>query len=215
MSVEGRIDRSLLRTCTNREDKEMITMEQFAELNGAIKDAQTDDTPFISTTDDEIHVFGNPNKTEIKSADYTVLFAFPDTKEWQRKINATGDRVIKKIDRYVIVERTYKDIYLSPRNAGNAITAITLIESLMNDITEDGEVKPLSYDQMMSVMSSMNNEVSDAVYDLVGAVLRIPYAEQEWMLPLNAMENAVKIVKNNPSAVNEADLFFGSSLGGL
>lgn len=193
----------------------MMTMEQFAELKGAMDNAQKDDTPFISTTEDEIHVFGNPNKTEIKSADYTVLFAFPDTKEWQKKVSVSGDRIVKRIDRYMVVERVYKDVYLSPRNVGNAITALTLIESFMNEITDDGEVKPLAYEQMLSIMSTMNNEISDAVYDLVASVLRIPYAEQEWMLPINAVENAIKIVFNNPSAVNEADLFFGSSLANL
>lgn len=194
---------------------EMMTMEQFKELKGAMDNAQTDDTPFISTTEDEIHVFGDPNKTEIKSADYTVLFAFPDNEKWRKKIKANGDKVVKTIDRYVIVERKYKDVYLSPRNVGNAITALTMIESFMNEITEDGEVKPLSYEQMLSLMNTMNNEISDSVYELVGAVLRIPYDEQEWMLPMNATENAVKIVMNNPSAVNEADLFFGSSLDNL
>lgn len=193
----------------------MMTMEQFKELKGAMDNAQTDDTPFISTTEDEIHVFGDPNKTEIKSADYTVLFAFPDNEKWRKKIKANGDKVVKTIDRYVIVERKYKDVYLSPRNVGNAITALTMIESFMNEITEDGEVKPLSYEQMLSLMNTMNNEISDSVYELVGAVLRIPYDEQEWMLPMNATENAVKIVMNNPSAVNEADLFFGSSLDNL
>ena len=194
---------------------EMMTMEQFKELKGAMDNAQTDDTPFISTTEDEIHVFGDPNKTEIKSADYTVLFAFPDNEKWRKKIKANGDKVVKTIDRYVIVERKYKDVYLSPRNVGNAITALTMIESFMNEITEDGEVKPLSYEQMLSLMNTMNNEISDSVYELVGAVLRIPYEEQEWMLPMNTTENAVKIVLNNPSAVNEADLFFGSSLDNL
>ena len=194
---------------------EMMTMEQFKELKGAMDNAQTDDTPFISTTEDEIHVFGDPNKTEIKSADYTVLFAFPDNEKWRRKIKANGDKVIKTIDRYLVVKRKYNDVYLSPRNVGNAITALTMIESFMNEITEDGEVKPLSYEQMLSLMNTMNNEISDSVYELVGAVLRIPYEEQEWMLPMNATENAVKIVMNNPSAVNEADLFFGSSLDNL
>lgn len=58
-------------------------------------------------------------------------------------------------------------------------------------------------------MNVMNGELSDATYELVATVLRIPYNEMEWMLPLNTIENAVRIAKNNPSAVNEADLFFG------
>ena len=193
---------------------EMMTMEQFKELKGAMDNAQTDDTPFISTTDEEIHVFGDPNKTEIKSADYTVLFAFPNTAEWQKRVKQNGDNVISTSEdgRYMHVERKYKDVYLSPRNIGNAITAITLLESFMNEVTSDGGVQSLSESNMRSLLTTMNHEISDATYELVGAVLRIPYIEQEWMFPVNTIENAIKIVMNNPSAVNEADLFFGSSL---
>ena len=190
----------------------MMTMEQFAELKGAMDNAQTDDTPFISTTEDEIHVFGDPNKTEIKSADYTVLFAFPDNKEWQNRIKVTGDKVVKKVQGYIIVERHFKDVYLSPRNMSNAITAMTLIEQFMYDITEDGEIKELSYEQLVQLFKTMHREINDAVYELVGIVLNIPTREWEWMLPINAIGNAVQIVMNNPSVVNEADLFFASSL---
>ena len=194
---------------------EMMTMEQFKELKGAMDNAQTDDTPFISTTEDEIHVFGDPNKTEIKSADYTVLFAFPDTQEWRARIKTVGDEIVKEVKGYVVVERHFKDVYLSPRNMSNAITAMTLIEQFLFDITENGEVKALSYEQMIDVFKMMYKDINEAVYELVGVVLNIPQREWEWMLPINAIENAIQIVMNNPSVVNEADLFFGSSLNNL
>ena len=69
--------------------------------------------------------------------------------------------------------------------------------------------KSLASFEMLSLLNVMNGELSDATYELVATVLRIPYDEMEWMLPLNTVENAVKIAVNNPSAVNEADLFFG------
>lgn len=189
---------------------EMMTIEQFAEMKGAMDKAQTDDTPFISTDNDEIHVFGDPNKTELRSADYEVLFAFPNTKEWKNRCRSMGDEIGKetKDGRLFLAKRVYKDVYLSPRNVGNAITAITLLEQFMYDVTVDGEVKELSFEQMKAVASTMNHELSDACYELVATVLKIPYQEREWMLPINTFENAVKIVNNNPSAVNEADLFF-------
>ncbi len=92
---------------------------------------------------------------------------------------------------------------------GNAITAMALIEQFIYEVTEDGEVKELDDEKAKSVLYTMNHEISDATYELVGAVLRIPPDEIEWMLPLNVFENAVKIVMNNPSVVNESDLFFG------
>lgn len=190
-----------------------MTMDDFANMQGAIQDAQHDDTPFISTTEDEIHIFGDPNKTEIKSADYTVLFGFPDNEEWRKKIKSVDDKIVKEIQGYIIVERVYKNVYISPRRASSALTAMTLIMQFLHEITEDGEFKPLSYDQMLSVFTTLYREIEDAVYELVGVVLNLSPNEWEWMMPINTVENAVKIVLNNPSIVNQADLFFGSSLG--
>ena len=188
----------------------MITMEQFTEMKDAMNVAQNDDTPFVNATDDEMHIFGDPNKTEVKRNDYVVRFAFPDTPKWWRRIANSGDKKSEKqVDGYICVERTYSDVHLAPRDMGNAITAMALIEQFTTEVTENGEVKALSYEQMKSVIFAMNHEISDATYELVSSVLRIPPDESEWMLPMNTLENAVQIVLNNPSLVNEADLFFG------
>ena len=57
---------------------EIINVDQLGELKGAIEKAREDDTPYIGIKDEELHVLGNPNKTEIKPADYVVHFAFPN-----------------------------------------------------------------------------------------------------------------------------------------
>lgn len=190
---------------------EMISIDQLGELKEAIKEAEKDDTPYIGIKDDELHVLGNPNKTEVKAADYVVHFAFPNTEEWRARAEANGDEIGKTSDdgRYFLATRKYKNVYLSPRRIGAVVSALAQIEAFIYKITENGEVKELNYEESVSMMQMMNGELSDATYDLVATVLRVPYDEMEWMLPLNTIENAVRIAKNNPSAVNEADLFFG------
>lgn len=190
---------------------EMLKMEQLDDLKQAIKEAESDDTPYIGIKDDEIHVLGDPNKTEIKAADYVVHFAFPNTEENRSKAEANGDEIGKESEdgRYFLCTRTYKNVYLSPRRIGAVVTTLAQIESFIYKILDNGEIKELTNDEMMALLQVMNGELSDATYDLVATVLRIPYEEMEWMLPLNTVENAVKIALNNPSAVNEADLFFG------
>lgn len=189
---------------------EMINIDQLDELKQAIKDAENDDTPYIGIKDDELHVLGNPNKTEIEPADYVVSFAFPNTEEWRARAEAKGDKIgkISKDGRYFLAERQFRNVYLSPRRMGAAVTTLAQIESFIYKIMENGEIKELSYEEIQAILLAMNGEFSDITYDLVATVLRIPYEEMEWMLPLNTIENAVKIIKNNPSAVNEADLFF-------
>ena len=190
---------------------EMLKMEQLDDFKLAIKEAEKDDTPYIGIKDDEIHVLGDPNKTEVKSADYVVHFAFPNTEEWRARAEANGDEIGKTTDdgRYFLATRRFKNVYLSPRRMGAVVSTLAQIESFLYKIMDNGEIKELNTDEMMSLMNVMNGELSDATYELVATVLRIPYNEMEWMLPLNTIENAVRIAKNNPSAVNEADLFFG------
>ena len=51
---------------------EMLKMEQLDDLKLAIKEAEKDDTPYIGIKDDELHILGDPNKTEVKAADYVI-----------------------------------------------------------------------------------------------------------------------------------------------
>lgn len=193
---------------------EMLNIEQFEGLQGAIKEARNDDTPYIGIKDDEIHVQGNPNKTEVTPADYTVYFAFPNNDEYKKRAKTKGDEFIQLSDdkRFAIYKRTIGNVYLTPRRVGAVISTIAMIESFIFKVTDNGEVKELSYEEMQALMYTLNGELSDATYDLVATVLRIPFDEEEFMLPLNTAENAIKIAVNNPSAVNEADLFFGLPL---
>lgn len=190
---------------------EMISIDQLGELKGAVEKAREDDTPYIGIKDDELHILGDPNKTEVKAADYVVHFAFPNTDEWRARANSMGDEIGKTTEdgRYFLSKRTYKNVYLTPRRMGAVVSALAQIESFLYKIMDNGEIKEMSYDEMVSLLTVMNGELSDATYEVVATVLRIPYDEMEWMLPANTMENAVKIARNNPSAVNEADLFFG------
>ena len=190
----------------------MITMEQFEAINNAKAKAQTDDTPYIGIMDDTVNVNGNANKTEIKPADYEVLFAFPDTAFFRKRIDAVGDEIVKEQGGFIIVRRVYRGVYLTPRKMSDAVTAGAVIESFLNKITEDGEVKAMSYDELKGVIVDNFTELKDSAYDLVASVMRISEEEAEWMLPMNAVENAIHIATNNPALVNESNFFCEPSL---
>ena len=194
---------------------EIISIDQLDELKGAIKEAEKDDTPYIGIKDDELHVLGDPNKTEVKAADYMVCFAFPNTDEWRARAEMNGDRITKTSEdgRYFLCEREYKNIYLTPRRMANAVSALAQVESFLYKITDGGEVKDMTTAETLEAMNVMGGELADSTYDLVSTVLRIPYDEKDWMISPNVMLNTVKIVVNNPSAMNEADLFFGLPQG--
>ncbi len=193
----------------------MITMEQFEAINDAKVKASTDDTPYIGMVDGQVNINGDPNKTEIKPADYKVFFAFPDTDMFRKRIDTVGDEVVKKENGYIIVKRVYKGVYLTPRKMSDAVTAGAVIESFLNKITVDGEVKALSYDELQGVIVDNFTEMKDSAYDLVASVLRIHPEEAEWMLPMETVKTAIKIAMDNPALTNESNFFTGLSLDNL
>ncbi len=193
----------------------MITMEQFEAINDAKVKAQTDETPYIGIVDGQINVNGDPNKTEIKPADYEVLFAFPSTNFFKKRIDAVGDEIVKEQDGYLIVRRVYKGVYLTPRKMSDAVTAGAVIESFLNKVTENGEVKALSYEELEDVIVDNFTEMKESAYDLVASVLRIHPDEAEWMLPMQTVNIAIQIVMNNPALENESNFFTELSLDNL
>lgn len=207
---------------------DMMTFEQFQEfqkfqeLKDKMKDSQNDNTPYLAvTSDDELHVIGDPNETEIVPADYTVYFLFPDTQKYRDRVARTGavetDEINgRKIEGEIpkgqfLAKRTYSNVHITPRRVGSVISAFVTVEQFFYDVSEDGEIKDMSYEESIEVFRMLTQDILDAVYDVVSAVLKIPADEQEWILPINALEIATKMVVQNPDVVNNADLFFGSS----
>lgn len=191
----------------------MITMEQFEAINDAKVKAQTDDTPYIGMVDGTVNINGDPNKTEIKPADYEVLFAFPDNEMFRKRCDITGDEIIKKEQGFIIVRRVYKGVYITPRKMSDAVTAGAVIESFLNKVSEDGEIKALSYEELKAVIVDNFTEMKDSAYDLVASVLRIHPDEAEWMLPMQTVNVAIQIAMNNPALENESNFFTELSLG--
>ena len=191
----------------------MITMEQFEAINEAKVKAQTDETPYIGMVDGTVNINGDPNKTEIKPADYEVLFAFPDNDLFRKRVDAVGDEIVKEEQGFIIVRRVYKGIYLTPRKMSDAVTAGAVIESFLNKVTVDGEIKALSYEELKGVIVDNFQEMKDSAYDLVASVLRIHPEEAEWMLPMQTVNVAIQIALNNPALENESNFFTELSLG--
>lgn len=191
---------------------DMMTMDEFDMLEGARRNAQADDTPYVGIMNDTINVNGNPNNTEIKPADYTVHFYFPDNETFRSRVKAVGDKVLYTKDGYMYVEREYKGVYLTPRRMSDAVTAGAIIESFLTTIAdEEGNIKALSYDELQRVMVGNYSEFKETAYDLVSTVLRISDAEAEWLDPTETLMVAFKIALNNPALMNESDFFTAPS----
>lgn len=185
----------------------MITMEQFEQIEDIRKNAQADDTPYIGIVDGSINVNGDPNKTEVKPADYTVNFIYPDNPDFRRRVDMAGDKVITTKNGWMQVERVYKGIYLTPRRMSDAVTTGAVIWQFLTTMTEDGELRPLTYEEQLEVMRVNYRELREASLDLVATVLGMNDFEKEFLAPVDTVRVAFEIAMNAPNLVNESDFF--------
>lgn len=181
----------------------MMSYEEFKALQEQYEKAEQSDKPYVGAKDDEIHVFGNANKTEKETHTYKVKFAFPKVDEYR------GENIIKETDNYLVAVREYKDVFIPARRHASIISAFTEVEALFREVTEDGEVRDLSEEEMRMVLDVISEEMEDRVINAVAKVLRIDEDEKEYMIVPYAMQTIVEIMANAPEILNESDLFFG------
>lgn len=186
---------------------EMMTREQFEQLEAVRQNAQADDTPYLGMVDGTVNVNGDPNKTEVKPADYTVYFVFPDNEAFRKRVDMMGDKIVSTKGGWMCAERIYKNVYLTPRRMADAVTAGAIIMQYMTKITEDGEIVPLTYEEQLSVMKNDYRDIRETALELVAVVLGIDKAEQEFLAPVDTVRVAFEIAANAPNMVNEADFF--------
>ena len=189
---------------------EMMTMEEFNALKKSINDAKEDDTPYVGVVNDEIIVNGDPNKTELIPHSYTIAFAFPKTDEWKEAIKAEGSiEIERETENYIVANKTYKNVWVTPRKAGNFIEAFTKILSFMNTVNEKGEIEEITEEQMAEILRYLNKDIEDIAYDALAKIIGIPAELAEFMRVDSVMFNLVKMAHDAPDLVNSSDLFFG------
>lgn len=185
----------------------MITFEEFKELQERYKEAEQDDTPFLVTQDDELHVAGDPNRTERKEHDYIVRFAFPKTDQYR------NEKIIRETDSYLLCEREYKNVFIPTRRHSSVVNAFIRIAQFMNQVNEDGTVRTMTEDETRMMFEALSDDIADAVIDAVAKVLRLSEFEADCMIVTSAMEVITQMVSDIPEVINESDYFFGSSQG--
>lgn len=192
-----------------RKTMDYVTTDHMKQMSDALDNAQKDDTPFLSVANGSAQVVGNPMKTEKKSYDYKVLFVIP--KDWKDQIG--GGRVVKENDYEAMVEAEFKNVFVPGRYRVDVITAVTGILPFLRKTTPNGNVEAFTIDEYGEIVKTLNSEVLDAIYNVVGTVLRIDPQFVQCMHPISAIVNALKMFNDVPDVMNEADLFTESFVG--
>lgn len=181
-----------------------ITQDDYMKLQRARDFALQDDTPFAVVANDEIHVAGDANKTEVKKHNYVMGFFFPI--EWKPRFNPKD--ILKESANYFMVEIEYKDVMITPRNHVDAITALVELEPFFNKVLENGDVKELTTEDIKDILRYMNEEMRIALYRAVGAILRVDKSIEDYMSILDVIMVAGFIMRDFPEAINEANSLF-------
>lgn len=170
-----------------------MNIEEYKSIDEAFDKAQEDTTPFVVVNNGEVNVVGDANKTEINSHDYTVRFRIPVQENGKTK--------------YKWLTKEYKDVYITPR-MDTKITraAIAILPFMRKD--EDGKFIKYTQDEMYEILDKFDDQVMDAMYDLVACVLRIDRNIKDFMDPKDVMSVGTRILLEFPEMVNEAETFF-------
>lgn len=215
---KGAVEKRTNDMMTYEEFKKKTEAEQMTELLKVADEAKKDDTPYTAIVDEEINVLGNPNKTEVKKHDYTVEFAIPNTEENKALLEANGIEIKYESENYLRIQREYHDVFVPARRASDILEAFTRLQAFINKVTKlddkgNLEISVRTDEELLEVMSELNNDIEDAIYRAVGTFFGLSEKDADSILLPSAIFNVINIALNNPEVMNGSEVFFGLSQG--
>lgn len=171
-----------------------MTREEYDKIKEAIEGAETSTKPFLVTDGDELVVAGDANETQVVTHDYKIRFRVP--------IEENGKRTL------TVKEVEYKDRYVTPRNDIKIVQLITELMPYYKKANPDGTVTEFSEEELWSILTDMDQEIYDLMYELVGTFLGVDKSLRDFMLPGDVMGAVNQILRDYQEVVNEADTFF-------
>lgn len=193
-------------------EKVVLTPEQIFELQSYLKEAQTDVTPFPVVQEEELSIIGDANKTEVKYVDMVMGFRTP--KELFERKNVKADNV-QTVGAYYVYEMEYKNCTITPRHDVRILGALLKVIPFFLKAREEnnGSLEFASPEELIFMMATCADDIVLAMYNVVGAFLRIDDELGQCMFPAHVFNCLAIFFKTYPEALNEADLFFGLSIG--
>lgn len=168
-----------------------MTENEYREIDEAIDKAQESVVPFPVQTEDELSVVGDANKTELNKHDFKITFRIP------------------KDNTYVSKTVSFNNVYITPRQNVSILKAFTAIMPFFRKVTKEGTVTEYTDEEKREIALNFDQDVFDAMYDMVAYVLRIDQELKDYMTPASVLSATVNIMQMFPEMVNEGDTFFG------
>lgn len=171
-----------------------MTKDEYMKIKDALDGAQESTKPFLVADNDELVVAGDANETQIELHDYKIRFRVPIEENGKRSIT------IKEVE--------YKDRYVTPRQDIQIVRLITELMPYYRKANPDGTVTEFSEEELWNILTEMDQEIYDLMYELVGTFLGIDKSLRDFMLPGDVMAAVNQILRDYKEVVNESDTFF-------
>lgn len=184
--------------------KEKITVADFNKVKESIQKTEESDTPYAVATGEEVLIVGDANKTDNHKHDYKVLFRFP-----KDRYPTLKEKALKEVGNFYVVELDYEDVTITPRQDTRLLTSIMTVLPFINKIKDDGSLTDFSESELVQLVKEMNDEIVDALYDIVKSTLLIDSDIVDFMLLSSVVDTVVQITYDFPEVFMEADAFFG------
>lgn len=188
-----------------KKNPQELSLEEFMAIKDSMDKAEEDTTPYAAVSEGQIHIVGDPNKTEVKKEDFVIQFAYPNTEFWRKQIDEK--EIFNETPNYIGVEKHFKDVWVSPRLQTAIMTAFVELYAFFTTTMENGEVRDMTLDEIKIALRELNQEMVEAMCHAVGTILKIPPREEDFMLTTSTAVCLIKIVEAFPEVINGMDFF--------
>lgn len=188
-----------------KKNPQELSLEEFMAIKEHMDGAEEDTTPYAAVSDGQIHIVGDPNKTEEKSDDFSIQFAYPNTEYWKSQIDEK--EIFSETPNYIGVERTYKDVWIPPRVQTAVMTAFTELYAFFTIVMDNGEVRDMNIDEVKMALRELNQEMVEAMCHAVATILKIPQREEDFMLTTSTAVCLIRMIDAFPEIINGMDFF--------
>ena len=181
------------------------TLDDMLAIQKSMEKAHEDDTPFpIVTKQGDVGVIGNPNKTEIKRHDYTILFRFPNAVA--DELNIAEEAIAKRLPSSVYVNIEYTDVQILPRYDLEIQAALVRIFPYFLNI-KDKWAEAKTPEELFEETKHLCKEIGDDLYDAVAVIVGVDRDLEYYMDFDCVVSTFTKLINDFPEIVNEAEGF--------
>lgn len=185
-----------------------MTVEQFQEIKQKFDEAENDTTPFAVVDDNQtINVVGDVEKTEKKKFTYTITFYYPNRDKFRKRIEDEGREIILETDNYLVIQRTYTDVWIPPQIFTNVQVTMAEVYQFFVAATEEGDLRDLTEQETIEVLSLLSSDMIERMCHAVATIMGIPQSEEKYMYSIGLPLLIAQLAEDFPEVINGVDFF--------